>query len=105
MTRVRRPSPGSAVLASRADTGHRERNDLVGLPRARRLLVNRHMRTITFVILVVLMAAACGDGGTVVLAPERAGCAGSGIESVLAFALILVPLFRGMRELDDEDAQ
>jgi hypothetical protein len=62
------------------------------------------LRTLLLVMVLACVLGACGDGGTVTLADDSSGGGGSGIESVLAFALILVPLFRGMRDVED-DAQ
>ena len=96
-------SPG---LASRANSRPATACDPEALPRARRLLVRYRMRTvITLLALVfVVVLVGCGDGDVVTMTPESSGCNGSGIESVFAFALILVPLFRGIRT-SDEDAQ
>jgi hypothetical protein len=97
---------GSVVPASRANRPDRDRSNSAALAAARRLLLSSSMlRTILIAVVLSLTAVACGDGGAVTLTSESGGCNGSGVESVFAFALILVPLFRGMGQVDEEDAQ
>ena len=97
---------GSVGLASRANSQIATACESEALPRARHLLGRPAMRTVLslLALVFVLVLVGCGEGNVVTITPESSGCNGSGIESVFAFALILVPLFRGLAT-SDEDAQ